>query len=63
MQKTLCLFSAGQHTRLFPEPDPGVEVSLSHSSGQTYRTFLQSTLPGQYTVCIYTCPFVTANEN
>jgi len=45
MWKTL--FSAGQHTWLFTEPDPGVEVSLSHSSGQAYWTFLQSTLPGQ----------------
>lgn len=43
------IFFAGQYTRLFPEPDLGVEVSLSNSSGQTYRTFLQSTLPGQYT--------------
>ena len=53
-------FPTGQHSRLFPEPDPGVEVSISNSSSQTHRPFLQSTLPGQYIVyCgylfIYVC--------
>lgn len=46
------LFSAGEHTWLFPEPDPCVEVSLAHSSGQTYWTFLQGSLPGQYIPCL-----------
>lgn len=39
---------AGQHTWIFSEPDPSLEVSLAHPGGQTHRAFLQSALPGQW---------------
>lgn len=41
---------AGEHSWLLSEPDPGLEISSSHSGCQTHRTLLQSALPGQCVV-------------
>lgn len=38
---------AGQHTWLLPEPDPGVEISITHTGGQADRTFLPCALLGK----------------
>ncbi len=37
----------GQHTRLLPEPDPGVEIPITHAGGQAHRTFVPSALLGK----------------
>lgn len=44
---------SGEHTWIFSEPDPGVEVSFPHPSGQTHRTFIQSSLPGKCAQCLH----------
>lgn len=42
------LFS-GEHSWLFSEPDPGVEVPVTNPGGQVDGTLLQGALPGKTT--------------
>lgn len=37
----------GQHARLLAEPDPGVEVPISHAGGQAHRALVPRPLPGE----------------
>lgn len=36
----ILLSSSGEHTWLFTEPDPGLEVSISHTNCQADRTYV-----------------------
>lgn len=37
----------GEHSWLLPEPDPGVEVSVTDTGGQADGTLLQSAVSGK----------------
>ena len=41
------VYLPGEHSRLLPEPDLGVEVPLADPGGQADRTLLQGALPGK----------------
>ena len=46
----MLLYSVGQHSWLFTEPNTCVEISFTDTSGKTNRTFVQSSLSRKYEV-------------